>query len=210
MPRTISATAAKRYRMSFSTGGLFVRESVELARLHAEGESWDETRRRAVSDGLASLPKAASQRRTIREIVNRVACLSVEERTFLVGDADRQEQQALLWLATCRAYRFVHEFAVEVLRERYLSWRLELAQEAFDVQFDAKAEWDEDLASISASTRKKLRQVLFRIMREAGLLAADGRIQGAYLSPRLKSLIASRQPKDLLVFPGIAPDGGIS
>ncbi|WP_245415161.1 DUF1819 family protein [Hoeflea marina] len=188
--------------MSFSTGGLLINESVELARLHREGEAWDLTLARAMQDGLASLPKAASNRRTLREIRNRIACLSAAEREFLTDLADRQEQHALLWVAACRAYRFVREFAVEVLGERYLSWRLDLGQQAFEVQFAAKAEWDEGLAAISPSTRRKLGQVLYRMMREAGLLSADGRIQTVYLSPRLKSLIVEGDPDGLEVFPG--------
>jgi hypothetical protein len=200
--RIVAATPKPKYLMSFSTGGLFINESVELAALHREGEVWKTTLDRAIERGLATLPKAASKRRTLREIANRISCLSAIEREFLISQADRQEQQALLWLATCRAYRFIHEFAVEVVRERHLSWRLELGQEAFDVFFGAKAEWDESLAAISKSTQQKLRQVLYRMMREAGLLSEDGHIQTIYLSPRLKSLIVQADPEGLEVFPG--------
>jgi predicted exporter len=65
-------------------------------------------------EGANSLPKAASQRRTLREISNRISTLTQDELDFFIAEADRAEQQALLWLATCRAYRFVREFAVEV------------------------------------------------------------------------------------------------
>jgi hypothetical protein len=72
------------YRMSFSTGGLFINESVELVRLHQSGEPWQETQIRAAEEGATSLPKVASNRRTLREISNRVSCLTKEERFFLV------------------------------------------------------------------------------------------------------------------------------
>ncbi|MDF1607712.1 DUF1819 family protein [Hoeflea sp. YIM 152468] len=198
----VASTPKPKYLMSFSTGGLFINESVELAALHRESEAWKVTLGRAIECGLATLPKAASKRRTLREITNRISCLSAIEREFLISEADRQEQQAVLWLATCRAYRFIHEFAVEVVRERHLSWRLELGPEAFDVFFGAKAEWDGGLAAISKSTQQKLRQVLYRMMREAGLLSEDGHIQTVYLSPRLKSLIVQADPDGLEVFPG--------
>lgn len=195
--------------MSFSTGGLFLNESVELARLHRAGEAWVDTIARALADGTTSLPKAASQRRTLREIANRISMLTWEELEFFIADADRVEQQALLWLATCRAYRFVWEFAVEVIRERFLSYQLDLHLENFDTLFDAKAEWDEGLDSISRSTRLKLRQVLFRMMREAGVISEDGQIQTYYLSARLKNLIAEKGPGDLAIYPGISLDGGL-
>lgn len=196
--------------MSFSTGGLFLNESVEFARLHIEGEPWHETQNRAQSIGLTSLPKAASQQRTLREIANRIACLNSEQRAFLVREAGRQEQQALVWLSVCRAYRFVREFAVEVLRDRYHSWRLELRPEVFDAFYASKAEWNEGLAALSPSTVGKLKQVLYRMMREADLLNKEGEIQGVHLSARLRCLVESDAPADVLVFPGAEPRGPVA
>lgn len=115
---------------------------------------------RALDQGTTALPKTASNRRALREIINRLRTMTAQERKFLLDEADRTDQQALLWLAACRAYRFVHEFALEVIRERYLSYQVDLPLESFDILFEAKAEWDDDLAGLSSSTRKKLRQVL--------------------------------------------------
>ena len=77
---------------------------------------------------------------------------------------------------TCRAYRFVREFATEVMRERTLSLKLDLPLETFDVLLAAKAEWNERLATITPMTRAKLRHILFRIMREASIISDDHRI----------------------------------
>jgi hypothetical protein len=196
------------YKMSFVTGGLFLNESIEVARLHTPAESWEDTIRRALEMGVSSLPKAASRRRTLREIVNRISTLDDDELTYLVEDADRQDQQALLWLAACRAYRFVREFAAEVIHERFLSFKLDLPLESFDVLFEAKAEWDEGLNGISATTRAKLRQVLFRMMREANVITIEGRILAAYVSPQLRAMLARNCPGDLDLFPGLSVNGG--
>ena len=204
----MTSDSLQPYKMSFSTGGLFLNETLAVARLHAPGEPWAATIGRALTEGAASLPKAASQRRTLREIVNRLSALTDGERAYLLDEADRSDQLALLWLATCRAYRFVREFATEVLRERYLSFQLDLPLESFDVLYSAKAEWDDGLAGISTSTQAKLRQVLFRIMREANVISDDHRILSAYVSPRLKVLIEDENPNDLMVFPGLTSAGG--
>lgn len=198
----------QEYKMSFSTGGLFLNESLEIARLHAASASWDDAIQRARQEGATALPKAASNQRTVREITNRLRMLSEKERDFLIETADRADQQALLWLATCRAYRFMREFALEVLRERYLSYQLDLPRESFDQLFEAKAEWHEDLAAIKASTRAKLQQVAFRMMREAGILSDTNRIQTAILSSRLKAMITDQNPSELALFPGIPFNGG--
>lgn len=196
---------ADPYKMSFSTGGLFLNESVVLARLHQQGSPWEATIAKAMADGATTLPKAVSNRRSLREITNRVSCLTEEERQFFVEDADRPEREALLWLAACRAYRFAREFVVEVVQERLASHRPDLPYDAFDRFFDEKTELDAALAKISPSTRAKLRQVLFRIMREAGIIDARKTIRTAYLSSRLKSLIVRHDPNDLFVFPGLRP-----
>lgn len=196
-----------QYRMSFSTGGLFLNESLEIARLHAENSDWHDTIQRAKAEGMTSLPKVASNQRTVREITNRLRMLSEEELGFLVENADRADQQALLWLATCRAYRFIREFALEVIRERYLSYQLDLPRESFDQLFEAKAEWDDGLSAIKPSTRSKLQQIAFRIMREAGIISDTNRIQTAILSTRLKTMIENQNPAELALFPGIPVSG---
>lgn len=195
------------YKMSFTSGGLLLNESIAVAALHKHGEDWTQTLVHAMEQETTSLPKAASNRRTLREIVNRLSTLGAEEIDFLRGTAERQEQQYLLWLATCRAYRFVREFAVEVICDRYLSYQLALPLESFDTFFAAKADWDDGLASISETTRRKLRQILFRMMREASIISEDHRIQSTCLSNPLRELIEANTPTDLAVFPGIAIKG---
>lgn len=198
---------SNNYRMSFSTGGLFLNESVELARLHVPGEPWAETQARALEKGATQLPKAASNTRTIREIKNRISTLSDAELDFLVNEADRSDQQALLWLACCRAYRFFREFAVEVIQDKYVSYQLDLPLESFDVFFDGKAEWNDDLADLSKSTQLKLRQIMFRMMREAGILTDQGQIQRSFVSSRLSALIEQNAAAELNYFPGLSIEG---
>ncbi len=192
------------YKMSFVVGGLALTESVEVAQLRLSTPDWDETIARAMSGGVMSLPKAASRHRSLREIVNRLSQLDIEELAFFVGEADRTEQQALLWLASCRVYRFMREFAVEVLQERFLSYQLDLPLESFDILLEAKAEWNEGLSNISRSTQLKLRQVMFRMMREASVINSQNQIQQGYLTTRLKSMIQARNPAELAYFPGLA------
>jgi hypothetical protein len=194
---------AAPYKMSFSSGGLLINESVAVASGRQLGEAWSDTFERALADGAVMLPKLASNQRTLREIVNRLQCLSDEEVAFLIK-SDRAEQGALLWLAACRAYRFVGEFAIEVVQDHHLSHRHDLPLGEFDAFFQNKAEWNDELSALTDSTRLKLRQVLYRMMREAGLLSKGNRILPALLSTRLASLIALNDTHELMYFPGHA------
>lgn len=195
------------YLMSFGTGGLYINESVAIARLHAAGSDWETTAIDAQEQGTFPVRKASSARRSIREIVNRLKKLSSDELTLLI-EGERGEQAALLWLAACRAYRFIAEFAIEVLNDRFLSLRTTLAYDDFDAFLSAKEEWSPKLAGLSGSTRTKLRAVLFRLMREAELLSQDNRILGAMLSPRVVTVIQAGSPDELGYFPGAERQAG--
>jgi hypothetical protein len=189
------------YLMSFGTGGLYVNESVAVARLHRPGADWDATAALAREVGAFPVRKASSAQRSIREIVNRLRWLSDDELEVFV-EGERNEQAALLWLAACRAYRFIREFAVEVLNERFLSLRTDLTYDDFNAFLAAKAEWSPKLATLSGTTHAKLRAVLFRLMREAEILSPDDRILGSILSRRVLAMIYAGDPDELRFFPG--------
>jgi len=189
------------YLMSFGTGGLFINESVAVAKLHRPNEAWDATAVTAMTEGAFPVRKASSARRSIREIVNRLECLTFAELELL-QDGQRSEQAALLWLAACRAYRFIREFTVEVVCEKYLSLQIQLTYDDFDSFYHRKAEWSEKLANLSTSTQRKLRAVLFRIMREADIISEDDRILGAMLTTRFVESVNNHDPSELSYFPG--------
>tara|TARA_R110001583_G_scaffold190937_3_gene355651 strand:- start:12567 stop:13169 length:603 start_codon:yes stop_codon:yes gene_type:complete len=195
-------SAVSKYRMSFSVGGLMLNESLMIAQVYQPGEPWTCARERLLAQRTSSLPKLASQTRALREVYDRIGNLSIAERHYLLAEADQAEQKAMIWLAVCRTYRFVHEFAVEVINERYQSWRLDLGHEVFDRFFADKAECNQSLTELSPSTCAKLRQILFRILRESGLRSEDGRIQPVWLSGGMKRLIKESNPADLRIFPG--------
>jgi hypothetical protein len=186
------------YRMSFVVGGLFRNESVESAQVFQRVKDWDVARQEMVKTGSLGFRANSSAKRTVRELVDRLRTLSGEENELLV-EGNPQEQAVLLWLSVCRTYRFIAEFAAEVLRERFLSFRIDLDYDAFDTFFETKAEWNPELAAIRPSTRAKLRQVLFRIMREAGIISRSNEIRRTLLTPRLESLI---HPAELHWLPG--------
>ena len=202
--------ANQPYKMSFTSGGLFLNECIDLAASYLETRDWDVTISQLQADGLTSSPKQKSKRRILRELVNRLETLTDDEVRFLVERGDRQDQSLLIWLSFCRAYRLVREFTLEIVQDRYLAYQLDLSTDSFDLFFEHKAEWEDTLASTSASTRVRLRQVVFKTMREVGIISEENRIQSSYLSPQLRGMIEATNPADLAVFPGVVIEGGLS
>ena len=197
--------STNRYSMSFTTGSLFHRESVELAALYLDLGDWNSVRDKVVAENLLQSRTLNTLKRVCREVISRLRTLRSGELAFLV-DGNHQEQAYLLWLAVCRRYRFIAEFAVEVLRERYITLKSDLAHEDFDSFLNRKSEWHLELDEITPATRGKLRQVLFKILREADLLTANNVIHAAMLSPRLLDLIHQGSRRDILHFPVFESD----
>lgn len=189
-----------RYCMSFTTGSLFHSESVKLAAVYLNLGDWNPVRDRAIAENLLQARTLATLKRSSREVISRLKTLSPEELEFLI-EGSYQEQSYLLWLAVCRRYQFIADFAVEVLRERYITLKDDLTYEDFDSFFNQKSEWHSELDQVTPTTRGKLRQVLFNILRNAELLTANNIIHAAMLSPRLLDLILKRNRGDLLYFP---------
>jgi hypothetical protein len=191
---------ATDYRMSFSTGGLFLRESVELATLYQELGDWELVKKRSVSSNLLQTRTKASSTRTIIEIVFRLRKLTSVELELLIEGA-LQDQKYLLWISICRTYPFIGEFAIEILREYYITMRGELQYEDFDYFYNKNADLIHQLDEISPTTRNKLRQVLFRMMREADLLTSGNSITPAIFTPHLIEVVGKHAGKDLQCFP---------
>lgn len=191
--------------MSFTTGSLYHRESVNLAELYIEFKDWNVVRDKVLSVNLLQARTLNTSKRVCREIISRLKNLSSNELSLLV-EANPQEQGYLLWLAICRRYRFIADFAIEVLRERYITLKSDLSYEDFDSFLNKKSEWHSELDEIRPTTRNKLRQVLFKILREAGLLTAKNTINAAMLSQRILEAIPHDKRRDILFFPAFESD----
>jgi hypothetical protein len=194
-----------RYSLSFATGGLFHRESVKLAKLYLELHDWSTVREKVFSENILQARTESSLGRIWREIVARLKNLNVAELNLLV-DATHQEQGYILWLAICRRYKFIADFAVDVLRERFITLKADLNYEDFDSFFNRKSEWHSELDKMQPDTRDKLRRVLFKMLRDADLLTTNDMINAAMLSPKLLDMISYGNRKEVLYFPVFESD----
>lgn len=188
------------YNMSFTSGGLLHRESVLLAEVYERLGNWATVREHALQQNLLQARTQSSLKRKCREVVFRLQNLSADELRYF-ANCSSQDQAYLLWVAACRRYRFIGDFAAEILREHYVSLKPDLPQEEFDIFFNRKSEWHTELERVAPSTRGKLRQVLFRMLLEADLISPQNIINPAMPSPRLLNTIRQHRPDDLLFFP---------
>lgn len=194
-----------RYQLSFTTGGIFLHEAPAVAACYLQLGNWAATRARLRDENLLQVRTTAAATRIGKEITARLQQLNeVELQTLL--ESGLRDQAYLLWVAACRRYAFIHDFAVEVLREQFLLLRRQVSFADYDSFYNGKALWHDELDDIARSTQLKLRQNLFRMLREADLVSAKHEIHPAQLSPHLAQLLAQQGQQALLVFPATDND----
>lgn len=190
----------RKYIMSFTAATVLPRESVAIADEYLELSDWHLVKKKVVDENLLQAKAESSLKRISQELIGRLKMLSLEETEWLVR-TNRQEQLYILWLAICRRYKFIAEFATEVLRERFITLKVDLTHEAFDVFFNHKCDWYSELDNLSESTKDKLRQVLFKMMREVGFLNTDNIIQGVMLSSTFLDQLKKNNTDEIKYFP---------
>ena len=195
-----NSIAAPHYALSFTTGGLLEHEAAFLAPVYVEHRDWVKVRDIAVEKNLLQARTHSTGVRRVRETVKRMSALSDREVESL-AEITASDRGHLMWAAACRRYDLIGEFAEEVLRERFLTLAGTVSYEDYDSFYRTKAMWHDELDAVSRATYNKLRQVLFRMMVEAGLLTATGTIEPALLSTRVAECLNERTPSDIRFFP---------
>lgn len=190
----------ERYKLSFTTGALLVGEAGVTAPLYLECQDWPEVRRRLDDENLLQARTVSSARRLGREIVQRLSALTDTEIAILV-ESTAIERGHLMWVAACRRYRLVGEFAEEVVRERFLLLAPTLVPGDFDSFVLSKAVWHDELAEMAESTHRRLRSNVLLMLREAGLLSEAGQIVPTVLSERVCDVLVESDLRDMHFFP---------
>lgn len=194
------------YIMSFSSGGLCLHESLILTRTYLELQDWKAARRRVLDENLFQARMASSAKRMIGEVLPRLQTFSKDELSYFLA-AGEQDQKHLLWLAICRRHRFIADFMVEVVHDRYEGLKEAVGAEEFNLFWTQKSVTHPEIERISDLTREKLRTVLFKMMREVGIISKDNRINTVVLSPMVQGFIRSADANEQYWFTTLDTNG---
>lgn len=194
-----SSQTHDRYALSFTSGALLVREAVIAAPLYLDLRDWQLVRDRLGVENLLQARTASSGLRLSREVVQRLSVLTDDELELLI-ETSPSERGHLMWVAACRRYAFIGDFAEEVVRERFLLLTPTLSYDEFDSFVRGKALWHPELAELKESTVQKLRATMFRMLSEAGLFA-DDQILHTSLSQRVRDVLDAQVPSSVRFLP---------
>lgn len=165
----------ERYRLSFTFGGLLGHETRVIAKEYIKDRDWKATKSRILTQNLLQKTRVSSSRRYFREIRDRLYCAHDWEVDLLTSDLSFEEVITIILAITARYYRFLRDFTIEVVRHKWLGKDTQLKDYDFDSFFEGKVPNHKELTEISDTTRKKLKQVTLRVLREGNLLAGNKR-----------------------------------
>lgn len=202
-----------RRSSGFNLGFIAVALRPDLARIVAEhylaSGDWALTKERLLSSNALQCRSASSAMRLERELRQRLGTLT-QDQLILAARATAEDRAAIAWLAACKSIPFAFEFASDVLREKLACHDAGLRPSDYEAYFESQSASHPELARLTASSKNKVRQVLLRMLAEAGLLttgAALGTIQRPALSPTVVRAITSDSPDWLAGF--LVPDAEI-
>ncbi|MCK6600087.1 MAG: DUF1819 family protein [Bdellovibrionaceae bacterium] len=189
-----------KYNMSFTAGGLFLLESLPVAEAYLQFRSWEKVNELVLAENTIQSKTNASLVRFNREIVSRLQLLTDDQIKLLV-EGSIAERKLILWVAICRKHKFINDFATEVIREKFLQLNFKVTYKDFDIFFNKKSEWHDELDHLTDSSRSKVRQVLFRMMRESDILLDNDEINRIHLTSRFIETMKRTNRAEFSIFP---------
>lgn len=191
----------EHYVLSFTGLSLGLDATLTVAEVFLKQGDWEKTKALIKETNLLQSRTLSSFQREYQEVEPRLQTLSRTQMQFLVEEANLIEQKQFLWYMVCKRYEFIRDFAIEVLNQRYQYLYNSLEDYDFIVFFNEKADWHDELRNLKESTQVKIRTVLFRMLREAELVSADGLIIPCVLSPAVINQIMVDAPWSLSIYP---------
>lgn len=184
-----------------SGSALRLPESMQAVELYLDCRDWNEVRTHIIKDNLFQMNTKSSLERITGELLKRLRMLTDDELEFL-GRSFGVDRQAMLWVAICRTYQFVRDLSEQVLAARYNRTIPDFTYGAYDAFFDEQSEIHPELEAMTEEGRHRMRNQIFQMMGECGLITEDGTITPIYPSQAFKSALGEGRRQDLLVFPG--------
>ena len=197
-----SATKRIKYRLSFGTGNAYINESNLILKKYLENKDWRETEKYSIENNILQTNTLSSSKRIFREISLRLKSLTLQEQEFFIS-SNYIDQSILIWISICRTYKFIGDFSSMIISEKFNSYQLEINYNDFNYFYEQQKVFHEELNLLKDSTRKKLRQVIFRIMKDLNIISKTKEITPLLPSIELKE-ISKLTRKDLKLFlPGL-------
>lgn len=173
------------YRLSLTGANAMVPEFSNIGKVVAEGESIS-----GLDTNVLGREKTATNIRELRELKHRIKQLTAAQIEILAtGSHDQQKQ--ITHLALAKAYAIYKEFILEVMREKVIVFDYTLTELDYNIFFNRKQTEHPELEKTTASTQRKIKTVMFRMLQQVGFInsVANGTILVPFLDTRMEQVV---------------------
>jgi len=185
----------KTYDGGIVAGSLLVAESREIARLLLGGEDEDAWRNAIMRGNILQKRSPETAKRQGRLIQKRLLLMKPDHWEMVVNAHADLSTQAVM-AAAVKHSRLIGDFMDSVVRPHWQTFQKSLSDTDWNHFLSECAQLDPRVEEWSENTRKKLKQVVFRILAESGYLSDTKNrvLQPVSIEPELrKYLIANNE-----------------
>jgi hypothetical protein len=189
-----------KYILSFTAASLRLNEMVKVAKTAFDNDitNLHEVRESGV---VFNSVKTRTSDREFREIRKRLEYLTPSQMDILIN-GDLISQKQIAFLAVCKRYDFIRDFAIDVIRDKVLVYDYKINESDYKSFINNRVHVHPELEDYNDSTLKKAKQVLFHILEQAGIIstAVEKTIQPQLIQSNVLSVIANDDPAWLKIF----------
>lgn len=189
----------KKYNGDIVGGSLLVAESRKIAQLLLEDVSGDEWNKAIVIDNILQERSPAAAKRHARLIKKRLQKMTGELWNIVATGSSETATQALV-AATIKDSFLLGDFLLNVIQQRWKMFERKLYKTDWNNYIEMCAQVDPGILEWSETTRKKTRQVVLRILAEAGYVDSTKtlNLQPVIINPEIEAYLRSHDENYVL------------
>ncbi len=194
-------TNKTKYIFSFTGASAMIPETIVIAEEYVRLKDWKLVEKAVFENNLLNKVKESTIRKQFPQIRKRLSALT-SKQIQLISQDNLENTKAIILLALSKVYTVLHDFIVEVLRNKYQVFDYQVSETDFTKFFNSKSLSHPEVAQLKEVTAKKVRQVIFRFLVQVGLLtkSENGTLIKPVLGSNVIDAIMEENPSTLMIF----------
>lgn len=162
-----------------------ITETLVVAEEYHRLSDWKLVKESLTSNNLLNKIKQSTFNREFAEIKKRISMLTNQQIELMVT-GDLEEAKSMILLSILKSYDFIYDFMVEILNYKFQLFDRFLDDSDYIRFINYKNITHPELLTITPETASKVKQVIFKILEQLGILtsAKNGTIIKPILSSR--------------------------
>lgn len=192
---------SSKYSFSFTGASALIAETMVIAEEYHILQDWKAVKNSLLENNLLNKIKESTFKREFSEIKKRLSLLT-EAQLNLMIEGSLDDAKAMILLSLVKAYTYLRDFIVEVIRHKFLLFDNNISEIDYIRFVNKQILFHTELTEITEVTAKKVKQVVFKILEQVGLItqARNGIIIKPILNREVIKVIMADDPALLNAF----------